>query len=82
VRAGEAGGYAAGVGLGLQGRQVFWPGPGQPGPATGLKSWIVFKPVTRAEWYGKYAKSTYCQGKATVCAKLKGCGSGDKGYVD
>ena len=38
--------------------------------------------ITRAEWYGKYAISTNCQGTAAVCAKLPGCGYGDKKYVD
>jgi len=45
-------------------------------------SWMVFKPVTREEWYGKYARSTRCQGTPEVCAQWPGCGSGDKGYVD
>ncbi len=42
----------------------------------------MFKPGTRAEWYGKHAISTNCQGDATVCAQWPGCGAGDKGYVD
>ena len=60
-------------------RFPFWESKNQ---ARTLESWIVFEPVTRAEWYGKYAKSANCQGTATVCANLPGCGAGDKAYVD
>jgi hypothetical protein len=60
-------------------RFPFWESLGQ---AQSQEAWIVFKPVTRAEWYGKYAISTNCQGTPALCAKWPGCGSGDKGYVD
>lgn len=45
-------------------------------------SWIVFKKVSRDEWFGKYAKSTKCQGSAEQCARLPGCGPGEKPYID
>lgn len=59
-------------------RFPFWESEGQ---AKKEEAWIVFKPVTRAEWYGKYAISTNCQGTSQVCAQWPGCGAGDKGYV-
>ena len=60
-------------------RFPFWESKSQ---AQKEASWIVYKPVTRAEWYGKYAISTNCQGTAAECANLPGCGYGDKKYVD
>jgi hypothetical protein len=60
-------------------RFPFWESSSQ---ATTLESWIVFKRVTRAEWFGKYAISTNCQGTPAVCAQWPGCGAGDKPYVD
>jgi hypothetical protein len=45
-------------------------------------SWIVFKSVTKAEWFTTYANSTRCQGSAEQCSKLPGCGPGEKPYVD
>jgi hypothetical protein len=60
-------------------RFPFWESEGQ---AQTEEAWIVFKPVTRAEWYSTYAISTNCQGTPQVCAQWSGCGAGDKGYVD
>ncbi len=60
-------------------RFPFWESEGQ---ATTVESWIVYKPVTRQEWYTKYAISTNCQGTPTECAQWPGCGAGDKAYVD
>jgi hypothetical protein len=60
-------------------RFPFWESKGQ---ATTLESWIVFKRVTKAEWFSTYAISTNCQGSAAACETLKGCGSGEKSYVD
>ena len=60
-------------------RFPFWESEGQ---ATTAESWIVFKPVTREEWYTTYAISTRCQGSEEVCAQWPGCGAGDKAYVD
>jgi hypothetical protein len=60
-------------------RFPFWESEGQ---AISAESWIVFKPVTREEWYTTYAISTRCQGSPEVCAQWPGCGAGDKGYVD
>ena len=60
-------------------RFPFWESQGQ---ATTVESWIVYKPVTRQEWYTKYAISTNCQGTMAECAQWPGCGAGDKGYVD
>ncbi len=60
-------------------RFPFWESQSQ---AERLESWIVFKPVTRAEWFTTYAISTRCQGNAMVCAQWPGCGAGDKPYVD
>jgi len=60
-------------------RFPFWESLSQ---AQTEEAWIVFKPVTRAEWYGTYAISTNCQGTPELCAQWPGCGPGDKGYVD
>jgi hypothetical protein len=60
-------------------RFPFWESEGQ---ARTTESWIVYKPVTRQEWYTKYAISTRCQGSAAECAPWPGCGAGDKAYVD
>jgi hypothetical protein len=60
-------------------RFPFWESQNQ---AETLNSWIVFKPVTKSEWFSKYAISTNCQGSPEVCSKLKGCGSGEKPYID
>lgn len=60
-------------------RFPFWESQSQ---AQRLESWIVFKPVSKAEWFSKYAISTNCQGSAEVCAKLPGCGAGEKPYVE
>jgi hypothetical protein len=60
-------------------RFPFWESQGQ---AETLESWIVFKPVSRAEWFGRFAISSTCQGSADLCAKLPGCGAGEKPYVD
>jgi hypothetical protein len=60
-------------------RFPYWESLGQ---AETEEAWIVFKPVTREQWYGEFAISTNCQGSPEVCAQWPGCGSGDKGYVD
>jgi hypothetical protein len=60
-------------------RFPFWESLSQ---AQTEEAWIVFKPVTREEWYGQYAISTNCQGTPELCAQWPGCGPGDKGYVD
>jgi len=60
-------------------RFPFWESEAQ---ATTEEAWIVFKPVSRDEWYTTYAISTTCQGDAQLCAQWPGCGPGDKGYVD
>jgi hypothetical protein len=60
-------------------RFPFWESEAQ---ATTVESWIVYKPVTRQEWYTKYAISTNCQGTPAECAQWPGCGAGDKAYVD
>ena len=60
-------------------RFPFWESPSQ---AQTEEAWIVFKPVSRTDWYGTYAISTTCQGTPTVCAQWPGCGPGDKAYVD
>ncbi len=60
-------------------RFPFWESESQ---AQTEESWIVFKPVTREEWYTTYAISTNCQGSQELCAQWPGCGAGDKGYVD
>jgi hypothetical protein len=74
------GGGANGVpGNGSLKRFPFWESEGQ---AVTEESWIVFKPVTREEWYTTYAISTTCQGTPEICAQWPGCGAGDKGYVD
>jgi hypothetical protein len=68
-----------GFSAGSHKRFPFWESKAQ---AAREETWIVYKPVTRAEWYGAYAISTRCQGAATVCAQWPGCGPGDKAYVD
>jgi hypothetical protein len=60
-------------------RFPFWESLSQ---ASKLESWIVFKQVSKEEWFTKYAISTKCQGSAEACASLPGCGSGVKPYVD
>jgi hypothetical protein len=76
-------GFGGGVGSvpsnGSLKRFPFWESEGQ---ASTTESWIVFKPVTRDEWYSTYAISTRCQGSEEVCAQWPGCGAGDKAYVD
>jgi hypothetical protein len=76
-------GFGGGVGSvppnGSLKRFPFWESQSQ---ATSEDSWIVFRPVTRDEWYTSYAISTQCQGAPDVCAQWPGCGPGDKGYVD
>lgn len=46
------------------------------------ESWIVYRSVTREEWFSTYAISTNCQGSPELCDQLPGCGPGDKPYVD
>jgi hypothetical protein len=60
-------------------RFPFWESLGQ---ARTSESWIVFRRVSRADWYGRYAISTNCQGTPAQCAMLPGCGAGDRRYVD
>ena len=60
-------------------RFPFWESITQ---ARSEEAWIVFKRVTREEWFTTYAISTRCQGSAEVCAQWPGCGAGDKPYVD
>ena len=60
-------------------RFPFWESQTQ---AETLVSWIVFKPVSKADWFLKYAISTNCQGSADKCDKLKGCGAGEKPYIE
>lgn len=60
-------------------RFPFWESEGQ---ARTEEAWIVFRRVTREEWFTTYAISTRCQGSPEVCATLEGCGPGDHPYVD
>ena len=60
-------------------RFPFWESLDQ---ASRLETWIVFKPVSKEDWFAEYAISTNCQGSASSCAKLPGCGSGVKPYVE
>ena len=60
-------------------RFPFWESLDQ---ASRLESWIVFRRVSRADWYDRYAISTNCQGTPELCSTLPGCGAGDRGYVD
>jgi hypothetical protein len=60
-------------------RFPFWESLEQ---ARTSESWIVFRRVSRADWYGRYAISTNCQGTPAQCALLPGCGAGDRRYVD
>lgn len=46
------------------------------------ESWIVFKLVSQDDWFGKYARSTKCQGNSAACEKLTGCGTGFKPYIE
>ncbi len=60
-------------------RFPFWESQAQ---AETEEAWIVFRQVTREEWFTTYAISTTCQGTADLCAGLPGCGPGDHPYVD
>jgi hypothetical protein len=74
------GGECVGVpGNGSLKRFPFWESRGQ---AETEEAWIVFRRVTREEWFTTYAISTTCQGSAELCAGLSGCGPGDHPYVD
>jgi hypothetical protein len=60
-------------------RFPFWESLSQ---ALKEESWIVFKPVSQDDWFGKYARSTKCQGNSAACEKLTGCGPGFKPYIE
>ncbi len=76
---GFGGGVGGVPGNGSLKRFPFWESEGQ---ATTEEAWIVFRRVTREEWFTTYAISTRCQGTPELCATLPGCGSGDHPYVD
>ena len=57
----------------------YWESQAQ---AETVEAWIVYRRVTREEWFSTYAISTNCQGPPELCYALPGCGPGDKPYVD